>query len=425
MAEQRNERPIVNMRPGGPGGPGRGPGGPRGMMMTREKPKNMVITLKKLIAYIGSSKYLVLSLLLIMMVTTVMNLAGPALQGGAIDAIGRGDASGLITILATMAAIYLVSSALTYFQGTAAAKLSQRTVYKMRSDLFGKIEYLPIKFTDTHQHGDIMSRMTNDVENVSNTISTSIASLFSGVITLIGSLVMMLYYSPIMTLIAMVTIPLTILASTSMSKFMRRYFVQQQKLLGSLNGHIEEMVTGYKTVMAYGKEEKSTAEFAEISATLRKTGIKANIFGGVMGPLMNVIGNFGYLLIVVSGGYFALEGVITVGVILSFIQYSRQFTRPINELANQYAQILTAIAGAERVFEIMDDRSVESNETAEDINVGEVKGDISFENVMFSYKQGEPVLKNFNFEVKAGQQIAIVGKTGSGKTTVVNLLTRF
>lgn len=421
MAE-RNERPMVNMRPGGGGG--RGPGGPRGMM-TREKPKNMGKTVKKLIAYIGSGKYLVISLLIIMLFTTVMNLAGPALQGSAIDAIGNGDMGGLVVILGAMAAIYLLSSALTYFQGIAAAKLSQRTVYQMRSDLFGKIEYLPIKFTDTHQHGDIMSRMTNDVENVSNTISTSIASLFSGVITLIGSFAMMLYYSPIITLIAMVTIPLTILASTFMSKFMRRYFVEQQMLLGNLNGHIEEMVTGYKTVMAYGKEGKSTAEFAEISANLRKTGIKANIFGGVMGPLMNVIGNFGYLLIVVSGGYFALKGVITVGIILSFIQYSKQFTRPINELANQYAQILTAIAGAERVFEIMDDQAVESSEIAEDIDVGQVKGDLSFENVMFSYKPGEPVLKDFNLKVEAGQQIAIVGKTGSGKTTVVNLLTRF
>ncbi len=423
MAE-KNERPVVHMGPGGPGR--RGPGGP----MVREKPKNMKATLKKLIRYIGRSRYLLIMLLVLVSVIAALHLAGPALQAEAISAITiddnqfHVDFDKLYKVIILMALTYLLSSALTYLQGVTAAKLSQFTVSTMRSDLFARIAYLPIRYTDTHRHGDIMSRMTNDVENISNSVSMSIASLFSAVITLIGSLVMMLYYSPLLTLVAMVTIPLTLLVTTKLSKFMRRYFVEQQKLLGRLNAHIEETVTGYKTVMAYGKEPASIEEFGKIAAQYRKVGIKANIWGGIMGPCMNMIGNLGYLLIAACGGYMAAAGMIGIAAIQAVLQYSKQFTRPINEIANQYAQILTAIAGAERVFEIMEAPS-EPDEGKNPITPDEIVGDISFRNLYFSYKEGEPVLKDFDLEVKRGQKIAIVGATGSGKTTVVNLLTRF
>ena len=423
MAENKGaqDRPMVQMGPrrGGPGGP-----------MIREKPKNMKVTLGKLFRYIGKSKYLLLALLVIVSLVAALNLAGPALQAQAISAITidgtqlHVDFDKLYSTVAIMAAVYIASSVLTYLQGITAAKLSQNTVCTMRGDLFARISYLPIRYTDTHRHGDIMSRMTNDVENISNSVSQSIASLFSGIITLIGSLVLMIWFSPVLTVVAMVTIPLTLIVSTNLSKFMRKYFIEQQKLLGALNGHIEEAVTGYKTVMAYGKEKASADEFSRLAAEYRKVGIRANIWGGVMGPCMNMIGNFGYLLVAAVGGYLSLTGMIGIPAIQAVLQYSKQFTRPINEIANQYAQILTAIAGAERVFDIMESEP-EIDHGKHPIAVDDIRGDICFKDMYFSYKEGEPVLKGFDLDVKRGQKIAIVGATGSGKTTVVNLLTRF
>lgn len=424
MAENKNsEAPVVSMRPGG------GRGGPHGPMV-REKPKNLKATLSKLMKYIGRSKYLLLGLLIFVIVIAILNLAGPALQAQAISAMtidhegAHVDFDKLYNVIIMMATVYILSSLFTYLQGVTAAKLSQYTVSTMRADLFRKISYLPIRYTDTHRHGDIMSRMTNDVENISNSISQSIASLFSAVITLIGSFAMMIYYSPLLTLVAMVTIPLTLLVSTQLSKFMRKYFVAQQTILGQLNGHIEEAVTGYKTVMAYSKEPDSIREFSRIAAEYRRVGIKANIWGGIMGPCMNMIGNLGYLLVASVGGYLALTGGLGIDAIQAVLQYSKQFTRPINEIANQYAQILTAIAGAERVFEIME-TNPEPNDGKNPITVDDIKGDIHFSNMYFSYNEGEPVLKGFDLDVKRGQKIALVGATGSGKTTVVNLLTRF
>ncbi len=410
-------------------GPMGGPPGPRGPML-REKPQNAAGTFRRLVRYIGKNKFLLIGLWGIMLFVTLLSLAGPSLQALAIDSIAPTgeqhlvDFARLVRVLVAMALVYVLSSVLTYFQGIFAAKLSQVTVRNMRADLFARMERLPIRYIDTHQHGDLMSRMTNDVENVSNTISQSIASLFSSVLTVVGTLFIMLGYNPFMTLVSLVTVPLSLLASMVMSKFMRKYFVRQQTLLGNLNGHIEEMVTGYKTVMAYGREERAVREFSEISGNLKSCGIRAQVFGGVMGPLMNLIGNFGYLLIAAVGGYLALEGVITVGVIQAFLLYSKQFTRPITEIANQYAQILTAMAGAERVFAVMDTPSEDEGGNAA-ITPETVKGDLSFRHIDFSYIPGEQVLFDFGLEVNKGQKIAIVGATGSGKTTVVNLLTRF
>ncbi|MCI8361437.1 MAG: ABC transporter ATP-binding protein [Clostridiales bacterium] len=415
--------------PGGPRGPMGGPRGPHGPMM-REKPKNAADTLKRLTRYIGSNKYLLAGLLAVMLLVTLLSLAGPAVQALAIDSITLTDSrlhvdfTGLVRLLLMLGLVYVFSSVLTYFQGIFAAKLSQTTVRRMRADLFAKIERLPIRYLDAHQHGDIMSRMTNDVENVSNTISQSIASLFSSLLTVTGTLIIMLSYNPLMTLVSVVTVPLSLLASVYMSKFMRKYFIRQQTLLGSLNGHIEEMVTGYKTVLAYGRESRAVKDFSQISGSLKNCGIRAQIFGGIMGPLMNFIGNFGYLLIAAVGGYMALQGAITVGVIQAFLLYSKQFTRPITEIASQYAQILTAMAGAERVFAVMDEPSEDRGGDAA-VTPENVRGDLSFRHIDFSYIPGERVLQDFQLEVKQGQKIAIVGATGSGKTTVVNLLTRF
>ncbi len=418
------------LRPMGPGGRG-----PMNSRIHAEKPKNAGKTLRRLLRYIGKSKLLIFLLLLIMAIVTVTDLAGPALQGAAIDTIHITD--GRLTVdfqamtgyLAAMGILFLISALMALFQGFLAAKLSQNTVYTLRNDLFRKILRLPIRYTDTHKHGDIMSRMTNDVENVSNAVSQSITSLISSVLTLTGALVMMIYYGWVMALIACLTLPLTVLVSTKLSKFMRKYFVRQQKILGTINGQVEEMVTSYKTVVAYGKEEQAVKDFSDTSAELRDCSVRAKVWGSIMGPCMNFLGNLQYVLIAGFGGFFILHPVsfmrtLTVGNIQSMLQYSKKFSRPVNEIANQYASILTALAGAERIFEIMDSAD-EIDEGTAAVDVSEMEGNIMFSAVDFSYIPGEQVLKKFTLSVKKGQKIALVGATGSGKTTVVNLLTRF
>ena len=432
-APQGGDKKPMDMRPGG--------GPRRGMSMIAEKPKNMKKTLSRLLKYIVTNKFMIIMLVASVIISALLNLAGPSIQGEALkfltpstdeggkliileDGTVKVDFAGMARLLVLLGAVYLLSSLFTYIQGHISAKLSQITVYRMRGDLFRKIEKLPIKYIDNHPHGDIMSRMTNDIENISNTVSNSVTSLISGIITIIGAFSLMLYHSWQMTLVALVTIPLTVLVTTKLTKYVRRYFMRQQQLLGAINSQVEESVTGYKTVVAFGHENEIKDEFNRTGDELRTAGIKAEIFGGVMGPLMNIIGNVGFLLIVICGALFTMKGLIGITTIYVFIQYSKQFTRPINEVANQYTSILNAITGAERVFEITDQND-ETDEGKKVLLPADIKGNISFRNICFSYVQSEPVLKNFNLEISSGQKIAIVGKTGSGKTTIINLLTRF
>ena len=415
------------MKKNGSKGPG-GPGGPRAMI--REKPKNIRATLGKLLKYIGKNKYSVILIIVTTIITTLLNLLGPTLQGKAIDAITiteqrlSVDFDGLVRILVLMAVVYLASTAIQIAQGIASAKISQDTVYNMRKDLFRKISYLPISYVDTHAHGDIMSRMTNDVDNISQTLSSSITSLISAVLTLIGAFAMLVKYDWRMALVSLITIPLTVVVSMVLSKLMRKYFIARQVLLGQLNTQVEEMVTGYKTVMAYGKEADACRDFAEISEEFRKCSIKANVWGGIMGPAMNIINNLNYLIVAAFGAYFTVTGAISVGDVQAILQYSRQLSQPINQISNQYANILTAIAGAERVFNILDTPD-EVDEGKTELDIPHMKGDVDFSHINFSYVKGKQVIKDFNLEVKQGQKIALVGATGSGKTTIVNLLTRF
>jgi len=407
------------------GGGHRGPG-----PMIREKPKNIKATLLKLIKYIAKSKYLILMVFVTTLITTILNLLGPMLQGRAIDAITIDDSKLqvdfelLIETLMLLAVVYIASSLITVIQGIASAKISQTTVFSLRQDIFRKISYLPIQYTDTHAHGDIMSRMTNDVDNISASISQSISSLVSSVLTLIGALIMLISYDWKMALVALITIPLTMIVSMNLSKFMRKYFVEKQILLGQLNSQVEEMVTGYKTVMAYGKEQDACREFAAISEEFRKCSIKANVWGGLMGPANNIINNMNYLIVAACGAYLTVKGVISVGDIQAILQYSRQLTMPINQIANQYATILTGVAGAERVFTILETPD-EVDDGKHTMKVQDIRGNIEFNHIDFSYTSEKQVLFDFNLKVESGQKIALVGATGSGKTTVVNLLTRF
>lgn len=417
---------------------GRRPGGPRGPMVA-EKPKNFKKTVSKLLGYIGKNKILLIIMVICVIASAAVTLIAPTMQTEALNYLTPESMGGkmttssgkpvidfdsMIRILVILAVLFVASSLFSYIQSRLSAKLSQTTVKTMRGDLFRRIEKLSIGYADNHPHGDIMSRMTNDIENISNTISQSVTSLISSVITIIGAFCIMLYYSWEMTLISIVTIPLTLLATTFLTKRVRRYFAAQQKLLGELNAEVEESVMGYRTIIAFSREEKIKKEFRETSSALKKTGIKAEIFGGVMGPLMNIINNIGFLLIVTAGVAFAINGRFSVTTVFLFIQFSKQFTRPLNEIANQYTSILNAVTGAERVFEIMEEPS-EIDEGKIILDSDEITGRLSFRHINFSYVPGEPVLKDFCLEVDKGQKIAIVGKTGSGKTTIINLLTRF
>ncbi len=428
MAENKAPQKIQMGPPGRPGG--RGPGGP-GMGMPKEKPKNSKKTLLRLLSYLGKSKALLIGMIVMVLLVTLTQLISPVLQREAFDTMTITETNlkinfdSLIKILTSMGIIYVFGVFFNFFQGWISATLSQQTVRKMRNDLFSKMSKLPVKYFDTHTHGELMSRLTNDVDNVSNTLSQSLSTLISSALTIIGSLSMMLWFSPLMTLISLLAIPFGLWLVNMISKKTRKYFKRQQESLGNLNGHIEEMITGQKTVLAFSRTGIVIDEFDEINKKLRNYSIQAQIWGGIVGPVMNMIGNISFTLVAISGGLLAANGIITVGTIQLFVQYSKQFTRPVSEVANQYAMIQSALSGAERVFEVMDTIPEEDNGKNNPFEVSEVKGNVYFENVNFGYNEEKLVLKDFSIDVKAGEKIALVGPTGAGKTTVVNLITRF
>lgn len=390
--------------------------------MTVEKPQDGKKTLKRLLGYFVAEKKMLVMLMLAVVVVVVCSVYAPRFQSNAIDAITQGEWKSLTPILIVMVIVYIIHSLCTFLQSKLSAILSQNIVARMRKDLFSCIVNLPIKYLDMNSHGDIMSRMTNDVENISTTVSQSMSSLFSGILTIIGTVVMMVALCPQLAVLSCVTVILTIAATKFLSKAMRVFFRKRQVLLGQLNGNVEEMVTGYKTVVAYNRQQAVVSDFDGVSDELTKVGIIAEILGGSMGPVMNVINNIGFVIIAAFGGYFAINHIISIGVISAFIVYAKQFGRPIDELAQIYGQIQTAIAGAERVFAVMDEPL---EDKSGDKTMDNLKGVIKFENVNFSYTDDKQVLYDFNLEVKAGHKVALVGSTGSGKTTVVNLLMRF
>lgn len=390
--------------------------------LTVEKAKDKKGTLKRLIAYFAAEKAMIIGLLAAVIVVVICSVYAPKLQSNAIDIIASGRFKELTPILITMMIVYIIHSICTFLQTKISAVLSQNIVKKMREDLFRHIVNLPVRYLDSNSHGDIMSRMTNDIENISTTVSQSLSSMFSGVLTIIGTVIMMTVLCPQLALLSCVTVILTVIATKFLSKAMKKFFTKRQVLLGNLNGTVEEMVTGYKSVVAYNRQENVMKAFNSVSDELTRVGIIAEILGGSMGPVMNVINNISFVIIAAFGGYFAINHIISIGVISAFIVYAKQFGRPIDELAQIYGQIQTAIAGAERVFAVMDEPL---EDKSGDKNMDKLEGVIKFKDVNFSYTKDKQVLYDFNLEVKAGQKVALVGSTGSGKTTVVNLLMRF
>ncbi len=397
--------------------------GPRGMIgAPKEKPKDKKKTIGRLLAYFRSERLLVLVLGLVVAVFVGSNVAAPKLQSKAIDLLVGRRFEELPRILVTMLVIYLIGGCATMLQGYLSANLSRNVIAKLRGQLFRHIISLPVSYMDRHSHGDVMSRMTNDAENVSSVISQSLSSLFSGVLMLLGTIIMMFTFSVPLTLLTCLTVVGTVLVSGTLSKLMHKYYLRRQTLLGSLNGTVEEMVTAGRTVTAYNLQEKSIADFCVTSDELTRTGIIAEIIGSSMGPLMNMISNISFVIVSVFGAYFALKGYITVGAISAFIIYSKQFSRPINELAQLYGQIETAMASAERIFAVLDEVP---EDRGGELVLEDPKGVIEFSCVNFSYIPEKQVIRDFSLKVEAGKKIALVGATGSGKTTIVNLLMRF
>lgn len=393
-----------------------------------EKPKDRKYTLNRLMDYFKEEKGKLILVFILVLVSGILGIFIPFLIGKGIDAIypglGKVEFERLKVIISILLIVYILDNLFKLLQEYLVVGISQRIVFNIRKELFNKFQSLPIIFFDTTTHGELMSRITNDIDNISNTISQSTVQLMSSIVNIIGSLIMMLYLSIPMTIASMVTIPLVYLLTKTITKRTRVLFREQQESLGKLNSHIEETIGGISVVKAFGKEEKVIEEFITENNTLRDVGFKAQIWSGFLMPIMNVINNFGFGVIAVFGGILAVKGKITVGIISSFIFYSKQFTRPLMEVAATFNTLQSGIAGAERVIEILDEEE-ERKDLDNAIKSKDVKGEVEFKNVSFEYKIGEPVLKDVSFKIEPGTNIALVGPTGAGKTTIVNLLTGF
>jgi ATP-binding cassette subfamily B protein len=423
MAKETENRPTPPMPPtiGRPGGAHRF----RGPVV---KPKNLKGTLRRLWDYFGKERKMLSFIFALILVDSAITLLSPYLIGKAVDAMGlhtgKVDFNFLEMTIVILAVAYVSDAILTFLQGWLMAGVSQRIVRNLRASLFKKLQKLPVSFFDTRAHGDLMSRLTNDVDNVSNTISQSTTQLMSGLVVIIGSLVMMIILSPILTVASLVTVPLVFLLTRTIAKRTSVLFKDQQVQLGKLNGHIEETISGIEIVKAFNHEDKVIEEFEAVNKKLRDVGLRAQIWSGFLMPMMNVINNLGFTLVAVIGGILAVKNIITVGAIASFITYSRQFVRPINDLANIFNVLQSGIAGAERVFEILDEQE-EPEDLPNAIPLDHPKGHVVFDHVSFGYREDVPILKDVSFEAPVGSSTALVGPTGAGKTTIVNILTRF
>lgn len=403
-------------------GPGRG----HGRFAPVEKPKDFKGTLKRIWGFFGTEKMKLWTVFIFVTASAVFSLFVPYWIGKTVDLLAKPEMDlNLLRIFAlVLVAVYVMDGLSTLFQGWMMAGISQRIVKGLRDTLFQKLQTLPIAYFDTHANGDMMSRVTNDIDNVSSSISQSTTQLMSGVITITGSFIMMLILSPVLTLAACITLPFMFLLTKTIAKRTRILFREQQKYLGRLNGHIEESVSGNLIVKAFNHEQKVTDTFESINSNLYHSGKKAQIWSGFLMPLMNVINNLGLAAIAIVGGVLAVKGAITVGVIASFVSYSRQFTRPLNDLANIFNSFQSAVAGAERVFQVLDEEE-ESEDQPEAKVLKHAHGDVVFNNVTFGYQANQPIIKSISFHVEPGSNIALVGPTGAGKTTIINLLTRF
>ena len=391
----------------------------------KPKSENINSTLKRVWTYLAYNQGLLSLVLLMVVISSAMGLLGPYLVGMAIDEyIVTKNSNGFIALLIWLGVIYVLNSLTLWFQNYWMIGIAQETVFTMRTKLFKHLHKLPIPFFDKRQQGELMSRVTNDIENVSSTLNSSVIQVFSSLLTLIGTVSVMLWLSPLLTLITLIIVPLMFFGMKWITARTGRLFKEQQKNLGELNGFIEETISGQRIIKTFSQEKKVMAEFREKGEKLRGAGFWAQTYSGFIPKLMNVLNNLSFAIIAGVGGIFALNGMISIGVIVIFTEYSRQFTRPLNDLANQFNTLLSAIAGAERVFDIMDeDEEFRNEEQLKELT--EVKGEVEFHKVSFSYEEDGNTVRDVSLHVKAGQTAALVGPTGAGKTTMINLLSRF
>ena len=421
--------------------PGRGPGGPGGMP-GGGKPKETSATIKRLLGYLGRDKGFVIAALVCVIVFSGATLAGSYLLSPIVDdltncanqvmkaAAGeRADliAAGTLWLLRgvlIMLVVYGVGVVANYAQQRIMIGVSQRALIRIRKDLFDHLQEMPVRYFDTNSTGDIMSRFTNDVDMIGELLNNTVIQLISGTISVIGTLAIMLYMNVWLALITVIMVPVMIKAAGSIAMRSSRYYRAQQSALGDLNGYIEEIVTGQKVVKVFCHEKDAVENFTELNDDLRGKQIKAQFFGGVMGPVMGNIGQVCYGLTATVGAIFVVLGKLTIGNLTVFVNYSRQFSRPINEISMQVNTIFSALAGAERVFTVMD-APAEEADMPDAVEMDDVKGEVTMEHVTFGYNPDKTILKDINLYAHAGQKVAFVGSTGAGKTTITNLLNRF
>ncbi len=407
--------PVLVLRPGG---------GPMMFLRETEKSRDTRGTLRRLWGYLQRQRGVLVGTGVLVILASAVDLLGPYLMGLAIDDfIGRGDLPGLARLVALMIGTYIVAAAGTWLQTYLMAGVAQRVVRDLRTDLFGRLQTLPLRFFDRHPHGDLMSRLTNDMENISNILATSFSQLLSSVFGLIGVIIVMFVLNRPLAIVSLTVMPLTYVLTRFIARRTRVGFRETQKTLGTLNGIIEETVTGQRVVKAFVRADTTIDEFAKVNHELKRVALRARIFASFMGPLMNMVSNLGLAVVACAGGWLAVERMATVGEVAAFINYAGRLGRPLNQIAQLFSSIQSALAGAERVFELMDEVPEVDAPDAESLE--HVKGEVSLERVRFSYEPGVPVLNDVSLHAEPGQTVALVGPTGAGKTTIANLLTRF
>lgn len=413
---------------------GHGPGGPGGKMMPGEKARDFKGTLRKFAGYLKPYRFRLFIVFLFAVASTVFNIISPTVLGKATDKVVEGlmggsgiDFEGLLFILIMLLVMYGMSLLFGVAQGWIMSDVSQKVIYTLRDRMSDKLDRLPLRFFDSRTHGEIQSRMINDIETVNQTLSVSLTQMITSFTTIIGILVMMIRINLLMTLLALVVLPVSMIVIKLVVSKSQGHFRNQQEYLGLVNGHVEEMYTGHDIIKAYNREESSEAQFREYNDKLYESAWKSQFLSGMMMPVTALIGNMAYVAVCLLGGYLAINGKVSIGDIQAFIQYVRSFNQPISQVANVANQLQSTAAAAERIFELIDEpEEVDIDKEPETvINVDDVKGCVSFDHVSFGYNENEPVIRDFSFTAQPGQRVAIVGPTGAGKTTIVKLLMRF
>jgi len=407
---------------------GKNPGGFKGHAFIRQpkvRVKNMKGILYRLWSYLSVVKFPFFGAVVLLLLVTAMQVLTPYLQGIAIDeGIIAGNKEKLIVTLIVMVFLYISSALLLLLQNLIMVDVSQKVVRKLRYDLFEKLQTLSLSFFDRNPHGELMSRVSNDIDLISQTLGTSLTQLISSLLMVIAVAFLMIGLNLTLAVICLISIPLIVFSTKMIVRYTRKGYKDQQQYLGKINGHIEESVSALTTVKLFGTEKENLDIFRSYNRKLKKASDKANIYGGIMGPFMNLMRNLNYIIVAFAGGYLSYKGFISIGLIAVFLQYTRLFSRPLNQIAQLYNSLQSALAGAERVFAIIDEvPDIRNSENP--VVLESVEGHVTFENVNFSYVKDQMVLHDLTFDVNPGDTVAIVGETGAGKTTIVNLLTRF